>query len=294
MGALVLAAPAFAQDADPLADEEAWKAGVTRALLDQAQEARTQCNKLVDDVNELARQWEAVRVGTMDRDTLAGVLGDSERNWVGDRGGCDVAITQLQAGAITESVIAYQREQLASVWSTLTGLCRAWIGKADADKIARHARSYTDRLATYAAWLESAAIFWEGAYLEQDGATGCLEDVRESARKLASGIRRQMVIPPADRDPNAIQLLSGTRTGVAKSIELCSDGGGLSPQQLVELRFLDEILGSHAIAIAGLTAGDPQQLEQGMNGEQAITERLVQCRKEFAADADNVSPACAP
>ncbi len=291
---VVLAPAARAQDVDPLADEEAWKAGVTRELLDEAGDARTQCNKLVDDVNELARHWEAVRVGTMDRDTLAGVLGDSERQWVGHRGGCDVAITRLPAGAITESVITRQREQLVTVWKTLKDLCQAWIAAADADTISKHAQRYAAELAAYAGWLETAAIFWEGDYLEDDVVATCLVDVRAGARELARGIRQQMVVPPAARDASALQRLNVTRTGLTRSVALCSDGGGLSPRSLVELRFIDELLGSYVIGIAGLMAGDPQQLEQAMDNEQSITARLMQCRKEYATDPSTVSAACAP
>lgn len=289
---LALTVPAHAQGADPLADEEAWKAGVTRDLLEGAVGARERCNLLVDDVNELVRQWDSVRVGTLDKDTLSVVVDDAERQWRRHRAACEGAITQLPAGAITESVLTFQRQRLDRVWTPLVALCRAWLAGSDAETLDSHARAFAGELGSYATWLEGAATFWEGGYLEQEVAPGCLEDARAEARQLAREIRQQMVIPPADRAKENVQRLRARRTGLAKSLGPCRDGGGLNPLQDVELTLLDDQLGAYTIAIEGLENGDPRKLEQAMDREQELTERLMRCRKEHADSA--VSPDCTP
>ena len=290
--ALGLASPSWAQDADPLADEEAWRAGVTPEGLAAAQEARASCNQLVDDVNELVRQWDAVRVGTLGRDTLAGAVDDAERLWRRHRAACEGAITQLPAGAITESVLTFQRQQLDAVWTPLVALCRAWLDGAGPDGLATHAARYAQQLAAYASWLEASAVFWEGGYLDREVAPGCLEDARAEARQLAREVRQQMVVPPADREAIALQRLRARRTGLANSLGPCRESGGLNALQEVELGLLDRQLGAYTLAIDGLANGDPRKLEQAMDEEQSVTERLMRCRQEHAEAS--VTPACAP
>ncbi len=290
-----MAGTAQAQDADPLADEEAWKAGVTRELLTGSLEARERCNQLVDDVNDLARQWEAVRVGTLDSDSLDVAVDDAERLWRRHRAACEGAITQLPAGAITESVLTYQRQQLDTVWRPLVDLCRAWLAGANSETLAQHAGRYTAELRAYAGWLEGAAVFWDGAYLDQEESPPCLVDVRKTALTLAREIRAQMVVPPAQRDPVDIQQLRGRHAGLAKSIVPCRQGGGLGDLHRIELDLLDEQLGtSHLVAIDGLAFGDPLKLKQAMDAEQRITERLMRCRAEYSADPQAVSAECTP
>ena len=233
-----------------------------------------------------------MRVGTLDRDTLAVVVDDAERQWRRHRAACEGAITGLPAGAITESVLTWQRQQLDAVWTPLLALCRAWLGGATADALEVHAQRFATELASYARWLESAAEFWEGGYLGQEVASGCLEDAREGVRQLARSVRQHMVVPPAERDPEAIQRLRVTRTGLAKSFTPCKESGALSGLEQIELVLLDEQLAAYLTAIDGLAHGDPRRLEQAMDDEQRVTRRLVRCRKEHAAG--DVTPACTP
>ncbi len=249
----------------------------------------------MDDVNELARQWEAVRVGTLARDTFGGVVGDAQREWKGHGGACDVAITELPAGSITERVLTYQVEQLDAVWQALVDLGRASVAGADSETLNQHAGRYAASLGVYARWLESAAVFWDGAYLEQEDVPPCLRDVREAALTLARQIRAQMVIPPDQREGVDIQNLRARQTGLAKSIAPCRDGGGLQALHRIELDLLDEQLGtSHLVAIDGLAFGDPLKLKQAMDAEQRLTERLMRCRAEYAEAPKTVSPECTP
>ncbi len=266
----------------------------TAVLIRESQAARAACNPLVDRINALVDLWRRVRAGELDRETFGVELARAEDDWEGLRARCRIAkddLEETQQRSLTVNTLDWEREQLERLWRALVAVCRTWVDERPRADIDVAAKTFSGRLAAYASWLDLHAAFWDGSLLRPEQEPTCVDDTRRIADELASGIRKEMVVPPTDRTPTAVQELNLLRNGLAKALGRC-EADPLTDLQRVELKVLAQKATAYGKAIAGLEAGDSAELQAAMDREQELTGRLLRCRREHATDA--VSATCAP
>jgi|GEM_PF-5575285 len=309
LAVLVLGIPtlAQAQSTDPLqgfdhaAVRAAESAGVgtgdelaTQVLLRQTQDARGICNQLVDDVNGLAALWEQVRLDALDRETFSFELRDARSRQSLHDAECRVGYSKLpQPTATTTLALIWEVEQIKGVWEPLDTLAQAWLNGAPRSEIDGAAALYRERLTAYGSWLDAHAFFWAGEWLQPEQSRTCVDDVRQASLELASQIRVQMVVPPADRSEADLRPLQSRIKGIENSVDGDCGGATLSPLKRVELDLLREQLRAYGAAISALLVSDPAALEAAMEQEQALTGRLMRCRSEHKTQG-SVTPICKP
>ncbi|MCO4770098.1 MAG: hypothetical protein KDA24_08725 [Deltaproteobacteria bacterium] len=307
---LGLASTARAQDgggADPLEDFDyaAWRASESEAaedgeelatarLIRGSQDARATCNVLVDDINSLAAQWELVRTGAMDRETLGIELAEARERWEDNTAGCRVARRSLGRSSITALTLIWEVDQMERVWAPLVGLCQAWLDDKPRPELDAAALSFRAQLTNYGSWLQSHAVFWDGAWLESERTNSCVDQIRRTSQDLAGAIRSQMVLPPPEREEKALRDLTATRVGIESSLRNCAGEASLSEIQQVELRVLKDQVQAYGGAIEGLLSGDSGRIQRAMDKEQELTGHIVRCRQEHATGSDAVTPSCKP
>lgn len=289
---LVLGSPSLgaAQGVDPLSDRERLEGATDRAMLESAVDARLVCAALVDNVNDMARHWEKVRRGDLSRDEWATLEAEAREVWYRQSQACDAARGELAFESPTWQVLGWEKGLLEGVWSALIGVSQAWREEKPPEVLDAAAETYYARLQSYTRWLEGAATYWAGRWLES-GERTCVGDSDDTASRLAVALRFEVAARPGQREPQALQTLESTRQGVLHAVRQCR-GEELSPLLRLELDLLERRLAAYGSVIEGLRAADVDRVDEGMKEEQAVTERLVRCRAEHA-DGE-VSPACEP
>ncbi len=262
----------------PLTDADVTQ--VTRDELDAALPARAACREMVDVLNEAGLRWGRVRSGDLGLKAFARQVESADYNWGQARGACGHARSDLADDLLTRRVLDHEARRLDRLQEAMGFVEQAWIAEAETDVVNQKLRTYREKAEAYAAWATTAAEFWQGGWLRDSRAKGCIDDVDAEVRETASALRGHLVRPPGERDDGALVTL-GTKLESIESVRAAC--AVTTDAERMELEILGRLLGVYRDVLLGLAGGDDERVREALEAEQDATARRARCAEEHAA-----------